>query len=160
MDFKPVVTKLEFIESQTRSKSFQETQGPCDTEDVTLMTCTNAGSIKFPLTSLHKSENVRCYKYIYKSNDLPVHYYAQKNSRKDPDVDMLLVLVNASSHPNVEMLLGLVNASSHPDVEMLLVLDNASSHPDVEMLLVLDNASCHPDVEMLLGLVNASSHPA
>ena len=53
---------------------------------VILMACANAtGSIKFPLVFIYKSKKPRCFKHI-DMNDLPVDYYAQKNSWMDSTI--------------------------------------------------------------------------
>ena len=53
---------------------------------VTLLACANAtGSIKLPLVFIHKSKNPSCFKHIDK-NDLPIDYYAPKNSWMDATI--------------------------------------------------------------------------
>ena len=99
---------------------------------VTLMACANAsGLIKLPLVFVHKSLNPRCFKNLDK-NDLPVEYYAQKNSWMDSSI--FKAWFHEKFVPSCRKALGERGLTKRA----ILLLDNAPSHPDVESLCSSD----------------------
>lgn len=118
----------------SREKEAKGFKKPKDT--VTLMACANAtGSIKFPLVFIHKSKKPRCFKHI-DMNDLPVDYYAQKNSWMDSAI--FSQWFKEKFIPRCRKALkekGLAEKA-------ILLLDNAPSHPDVDMLQSDDGKIC------------------
>ena len=99
---------------------------------VTLMACANAsGSIKLPLLFLHKSLNPRCFKNVDK-NELPVDYYAQKNSWMDSSI--FKAWFHEKFVPSCRKALGEKGLTKRA----ILLLDNAPSYPAVESLCSSD----------------------
>ena len=99
---------------------------------VTLMACANAsGSIVMPLMFVHKYANPRCFKNV-KKEDLPVHYFSQKNSWMDSTLFKSWFFDKFVPHCRFSLQkLGLPGKA-------LLLLDNAPSHPSAEILTTED----------------------
>ena len=88
---------------------------------MTLMACANAsGSIAMPIMFIHKSANPRCFKNL--KEDLPVHYYSQKNSWMDSTLFKTWFFDKFVPHCRSSLRkIGLPEKA-------LLLLDNAPSH--------------------------------
>ena len=115
-------------------------------DHVTLMACASAsGLIKLPLLFLHKSLNPRCFKNMDR-NDLPVEYYAQKNSWMDSWFHEKFV-------PCCRKALGVRGLTKRA-----ILLDNAPSYRDVESLCYSDGEiSClylRPNTTSLIQLMD------
>ena len=96
------------------------------------MACANtSGSIKLPLLFLHKSLNPRCFKNVDK-NELPVDYYAQKNSWMDSSI--FKAWFHEKFVPSCRKALGEKGLTKRA----ILLLDNAPSYPAVESLCSSD----------------------
>ena len=94
---------------------------------VTLMACANAtGCIKFPLVFVHKSRNPRCFEHIDK-NDLPVEYYAPKNSWMDSTI-----FTEWFKHKFVPRCHKALKDKGL--TEKAILIDSAPSHPDIDLL--------------------------